>query len=187
MKFKISENLRDWFGTGGKGGVGGGGWDRYNTKGERLGKCAREPGEGKPKCLSKNAAAKLRAKGGKKTIASAVRRKKSQDPVADRAGKGGKPKMVSNEVKKVNESDSPMKKDKKITKLHGKKFPKGTHKCATHVEHTKFGYGRTITSQHAAPNSNGDIDWYDVMFEHGVEKGVPTNDMNILMSEEHGH
>ena len=185
MKFKISENLRAWFGTGGKGGVGGGGWDRYNTKGERLGKCAREPGEGKPKCLSKNKAAKLRAKGGKKTIASAVRRKKSQDPVADRAGKGGKPKMVSNEVKKVNESDSLMKKDKKITKLHGKKYPKGTHKCATHVEHTKFGYGRTITSQHAAPNENGDIDWYDVMFEHGIEREIPTKDMTIHIHEVH--
>ena len=34
----ISEDLRKWFGTGGKGGVGGGGWDRYNTKGERIGK-----------------------------------------------------------------------------------------------------------------------------------------------------
>ena len=47
------EDLRKWFGKGGEGGVGGGGWDRYNTKGERIGKCSREPGEGKPKCLSK--------------------------------------------------------------------------------------------------------------------------------------
>ncbi len=191
MKFKISENLRAWFGTGGKGGVGGGGWDRYNTTGERLGQCAREPGEGKPKCLSKEKAARLRSKGGKKAIASAVVRKKRADPVADRAGKGNKPKMVSSEVKrKVNESDSTMKKDKKITKLHGKKFPKGTHKCATHVEHAKFGYGRTITSKHAAPNENGDIDWYDVMFEHGIEKGIPTKDMKIHiyeMHEDHDH
>jgi hypothetical protein len=27
------EDLRKWFGKGGEGGVGGGGWDRYNTKG----------------------------------------------------------------------------------------------------------------------------------------------------------
>ena len=73
----IVEDLRDWFGTGKKGGAGGGGWDRYNTKGERIGKCGdSKPGEGKPKCLSKSAAAKLRAKGGKKAIAQAVRRKR---------------------------------------------------------------------------------------------------------------
>jgi hypothetical protein len=89
------EDLRKWFGTGGEGGVGGGGWDRYNTKGERIGKCAREPGEGKPKCLSKEKAAKM----SKDEIAAAVRRKRKADPVADRPGKGGKPKMVSNKIK----------------------------------------------------------------------------------------
>ena len=88
------EDLRKWFGTGGEGGVGGGGWDRYNTKGERIGKCAREPGEGKPKCLSKEKAAKM----SKDEIAAAVRRKRKSDPVADRPGKGGKPKMVSNKI-----------------------------------------------------------------------------------------
>jgi hypothetical protein len=95
-KKKIAyEDLRKWFGTGGEGGVGGGGWDRYNTKGERIGKCAREPGEGKPKCLSKEKASKM----SKDEIASAVRRKRKEDPVADRSGKGGKPKMVSNKIK----------------------------------------------------------------------------------------
>jgi hypothetical protein len=93
-KEEVKEDLRKWFGTGGKGGVGGGGWDRYNTKGERIGKCAREPGEPKPKCLSKEKAAKM----SKDEIAAAVRRKRKKDPVADRPGKGGKPKMVSNEI-----------------------------------------------------------------------------------------
>jgi hypothetical protein len=88
------EDLRKWFGKGGEGGVGGGGWDRYNTKGERIGKCAREPGEPKPKCLSKEKAAKM----SKDEIAAAVRRKREKDPVADRPGKGGKPKMVSNKI-----------------------------------------------------------------------------------------
>jgi hypothetical protein len=90
----MNEDLRKWFGKGGKGGVGGGGWDRYNTKGERIGKCAREPGEAKPKCLSKEKAAKM----SKDEIAAAVRRKREEDPVADRPGKGGKPKMVSNKI-----------------------------------------------------------------------------------------
>jgi hypothetical protein len=89
------EDLRKWFGTGGEGGVGGGGWDRYNTKGERIGKCARKPGEGKPKCLSKEKAAKM----SKDEIAAAVRKKRKADPVADRPGKGGKPIMSSNKIK----------------------------------------------------------------------------------------
>jgi hypothetical protein len=93
------EDLRKWFGTGGEGGVGGGGWDRYNTKGERIGKCAREPGESKPKCLSKEKAAKM----SKDEIAAAVRRKREKDPVADRPGKGGKPKMVSNKIEEQSD------------------------------------------------------------------------------------
>jgi hypothetical protein len=95
------EDLRKWFGTGGEGGVGGGGWDRYNTKGERIGKCAREPGEAKPKCLSKEKAAKM----SKDQIAAAVRRKREKDPVADRPGKGGKPKMVSNKIEEQSSEE----------------------------------------------------------------------------------
>ena len=80
--------LRAWFGKGKKGGAGGGGWDRYNAKGERIGKCGdRKPGEGKPKCLSKARAASLRASGGKKAIAAAVRRKRSKDKNPERKGK----------------------------------------------------------------------------------------------------
>ena len=97
----VSEDLRDWFGSGPKGGKGGGGWDRYNTKGERIGKCARGEGEGKPKCLSNEKAAKM----SKAERAAAVRRKRIEDPVADRPGKGGKPIMTSNKIK---ESSSPM-------------------------------------------------------------------------------
>jgi hypothetical protein len=83
----LEEDLRDWFGKGKGGGAGGGGWDRYNTKGERIGKCGdRKPGEGKPKCLSKSRAASLRASGGKKAIASAVQRKRAKDKNPERSG-----------------------------------------------------------------------------------------------------
>ena len=95
------EDLRKWFGTGGEGGVGGGGWDRYNSKGERIGKCAREPGEAKPKCLSKEKASQM----SKDDIAAAVRRKREKDPVADRPGKGGKPKMVSNKIEEQSSEE----------------------------------------------------------------------------------
>jgi|TARA_R100000084_G_scaffold22315_3_gene7835 hypothetical protein len=90
----IDEDLRAWFGKGKKGGAGGGGWDRYNSKGERIGKCGdSKPGEAKPKCLSKSKAASLRAKGGKKAIATAVNKKRRKDPNPDRRGKA---KNVSN-------------------------------------------------------------------------------------------
>ena len=94
----VMENLRDWFGKGKQGGAGGGGWDRYNTKGERIGKCGdSRPGEGKPKCLSKSRAASLRASGGKAAIAAAVRRKRAKDPNPERRGAA---KMVPNRAKK---------------------------------------------------------------------------------------
>jgi hypothetical protein len=94
----LKEDLRAWFGKGKKGGAGGGGWDRYNSKGERIGKCGdRKKGEGKPKCLSKARAASLRAKGGKKAIAQAVNRKRRKDSNANRRGKA---KNVSNKYKK---------------------------------------------------------------------------------------
>ena len=90
----LDEDLRAWFGKGKKGGAGGGGWDRYNTKGERIGKCGdSKKGEGKPKCLSKSRAASLRAKGGKKAIGAAVKKKRRQDPNKNRRGKA---KNVSN-------------------------------------------------------------------------------------------
>ena len=93
----VAENLRAWFGKGKKGGAGGGGWDRYNTKGERIGKCGdAKKSEGKPKCLSKSRAASLRAKGGKKAIAAAVNKKRRDDPNKNRRGKA---KNVSNTVK----------------------------------------------------------------------------------------
>jgi hypothetical protein len=87
----IGEDLRKWFSKTDPEGN----WKRYNTKGEAIGPCARESGEPKPKCLSNEKAAKM----SKDQIASAVRRKREKDPVANRKGKGGKPIMVSNKIK----------------------------------------------------------------------------------------
>ena len=90
--------LGKWFGQSAGGDPG---WDRYNTKGERVGKCGdSKPGEGKPKCLSPEKARKLRSQGGKKAIGNAAKRKKSQDPDTDRPGTGNKPINVSNNIKK---------------------------------------------------------------------------------------
>lgn len=61
------------------------------------------------------------------------------------------------------------------------------HQCAIHVKSEQFGEGRTLTSQHAEPDEHGNIAWYDVMFEHGIEKYVASDDLEILVSESHGN
>ena len=86
----MNEDLGNWFSKSHPEGN----WKRYNTKGEAIGPCAREPGEAKPKCLSNEKASKMT----KDEIAAAVKRKREADPVADRPGKGEKPKMVSNKI-----------------------------------------------------------------------------------------
>jgi len=88
--------LGKWFGSGKKGGSTKGGWDRYNTKGERIGKCGdKSDKEGKPKCLSKEKAAKMT----KKERGNAVKRKRRKDSDTDRPGTGNKPINVSNNIK----------------------------------------------------------------------------------------
>jgi len=83
------------------------GWDRYNTKGERAGKCG-DAKEGEPyaACLSRQKADKL----GKEGIASFVRRKRRAQKEAGMAkkgeteGSGKKPVFVSTGIDKVNEA-----------------------------------------------------------------------------------
>ena len=94
-------SLKDWFGKGPKGD-----WVRMDTKGDIKGPCAREPGEGKPKCLPRQKAQSL----SRKERASAARRKRREDPVADRKGKGGKPVMVKTqkeELQHIEEKSKP--------------------------------------------------------------------------------
>jgi len=78
FKNYLGEDLRKWFKEK---------WVRMDTKGNIKGDCAREEGEGKPKCLPSVKAHSM----SKEDRAKAARRKRRQDPVADRAGKGGKP------------------------------------------------------------------------------------------------
>lgn len=64
---------------------------------------------------------------------------------------------------------------------------KVVHNCAKHVEHAEWGQGNCISEEHAAPDADGNIAWYDVMFEHGVERQVPTQNLKILQAETHVH
>jgi len=76
--FLQNEDLRQWFSkTHPKGD-----WKRINSKGEVVGPCAREPGEAKPKCMSKEKRASL----SKKERAAAVKAKRKHDPNPERKG-----------------------------------------------------------------------------------------------------
>jgi predicted nucleotidyltransferase len=72
---RVDESLHDWFNKEK--------WVRMDTKGKIKGPCAREPGEGKPKCLPQSKAHSL----GKKGRASAAARKRREDPNPERSGK----------------------------------------------------------------------------------------------------
>ena len=59
------------------------------------------------------------------------------------------------------------------------------HLCAKNVVHEEWGEGQPVHGMHAIPNSDGDIAWYDVMFEHGIEKGVSINELKVRAAESH--
>ena len=73
FKEYLGEDLRQWFKQK---------WVRMDTKGNIKGDCAREPGEGKPKCLPQAKAHAI----GKEARATAARRKRREDPNPERRG-----------------------------------------------------------------------------------------------------
>ena len=60
-----------------------------------------------------------------------------------------------------------------------------SHDCATFVEHPEFGKGKPVLKSHAIPDENGNVEWYDVQFKHGIEEKVMAKDMKILATEGH--
>jgi len=89
VKVQINEDLRQWFSKDHPKGN----WKRVDTKGNIKGDCAREPGEGKPKCMPASRAYSM----SKEDRAKSARRKRREDPVANRPGKGNKPINVKTE------------------------------------------------------------------------------------------
>ena len=83
--FITQEDLRKWFGKGGAGGTTKGGWDRYGSDGQKLGKCGGEKeGGAYAACLSAEKAKKLGPKG----RASFVNRKRRDQKKAGDSKKG---------------------------------------------------------------------------------------------------
>ena len=80
-----NEDLRKWFGKGGAGGTTSGGWDRYGSDGQKLGKCGGgKIGGAYAACLSAEKARKLGPKG----RAAFVRRKRAAQKKAGDTKKG---------------------------------------------------------------------------------------------------
>ena len=85
----LNEDLRKWFGKGKTGSTTGGGWDRYDSNGKKVGKCGdSKEGDSYAACLSKEKAAKLGPDG----RASFVKRKRAAQSKAGDAKKGGEQK-----------------------------------------------------------------------------------------------
>ena len=92
----MNEDLRKWFGKGKTGTSSGGGWDRYGSDGQKLGKC----GDGKEggayaACLSKEKAAKL-GPDGRKTFVGRKRRAQKKSGDAKKGGNKTKGKKPTN-------------------------------------------------------------------------------------------
>ena len=67
-----------------------------------------------------------------------------------------------------------------------KKEKKTMHNCAKKVCSEQWGVGECIYGQHAVPDADGNVAWYDVMFEHGIEKGVDVSTLEVLEEGSHG-
>lgn len=156
------EDLRKWFGKGPKGD-----WVRVGTDGDIKGDCAREPGEGKPKCMPRDKAHSM----SKKDRGASARRKRRADPDVDRPGTGNKPIMV-----KTDKEDKKKKTNEATVKVDMGKFKSMAKSIATgKIEKDSnkkvMGYLRAMGKKirlERDPNSTSG-------FKVVIEKNVPTN------------
>jgi hypothetical protein len=63
---------------------------------------------------------------------------------------------------------------------------KKKHDCASKVKHEEYGVGDCISEAHDL-DENGNVAHYDVEFEEYIVKGVPVEELEILVSEMHSH
>ena len=64
------------------------------------------------------------------------------------------------------------------------------HDCASHVVHENWGAGKCIPEMHTLveqEDGTGFVTHYDIMFEHGIEKDVAVEDLEIVSEMSHGH
>ena len=68
--------------------------------------------------------------------------------------------------------------------VDGKKKKK--HNCASKVKHEEYGIGKCIPEMHDL-DENGNVAHYDVEFKDYIVEGVPVEELEILVTEMHGH
>ena len=91
-------------------------------------------------------------------------------------------------IGKAMKKDDKKKNDKKNEGLEDSpNAANSQHLCAKNVVHEEWGEGQPVHGMHAMPDTDGNIAWYDVMFEHGIEKGVSINELKITASEMHNN
>ena len=61
------------------------------------------------------------------------------------------------------------------------------HLCAKNVVHESWGEGSCVATMHADPDEEGNIEWYDVMFDHGIEEQVSIEELKVTKAESHIH
>ena len=61
------------------------------------------------------------------------------------------------------------------------------HLCAKNVVYEEWGEGQPVHGMHSEPDEEGNIAWYDVMFEHGIEKEVSIDDLVVTKEGHHGN
>ena len=66
------------------------------------------------------------------------------------------------------------------------KSKKTKHNCAKKVCSEQWGEG-TCVPEHHTLLEDGTVTHYDVVFEHGVERMVPVEELEILVTEMHEH
>ena len=59
------------------------------------------------------------------------------------------------------------------------------HMCMKQVAHEQYGEGECVHGEHADP-VDGEVAWYSVQFEHGIEI-VDSNDLEVISEMNHGH
>ena len=153
----LNEDLRKWFGSGPTGG-----WDRYNSKGEKAGKCGdSEKGSAYAACLSNAKACKL----GKDGRASFVKRKRAAQSKAGDSKKGGeqskgqKPTFVKTGASEGLEEKWSSKYKKSIDCSNPKGFSQKAHCAGRKKANENFADGK-------GPGRPGDSQ------RHGIPKGA---------------
>ena len=120
---------------------------------------------------------------------------KKMDPVDQKALKGKhsdrKDKDIDNDGD-VDSSDEYLHKRRKAVSKAMKEGvednPANTqHLCAKNVVHESWGEGSCIPTMHADPDEEGNVAWYDVMFDHGIEEQVSIEELKVTKAESHIH